>query len=1094
MIGPSVAKLEMLELLGLGGAAEVYRALDRSRGREVAVKVLSERAEPEMVARFVREARALGRLRHPHIVGLYDAGEESGQRYIVMELVRGGSLRERLQGERMPWHEACRIVKQVASALALAHEQGIIHRDIKPGNILFDEEGRAKLTDFGLAHLTDVSAMTRTGTVMGTVLYLSPEQALGRAVDARSDLYSLGAVFYEMLAGKPPFVGDSAVAVIYKHLNEEPQPLAAQGIDVPAKVERIVMRLLAKDRGRRYDSADDILAVLTDLLESGPQEDGAHAQAGIQLDEASSGLETGELGVSSLPLAGRAEERQSLIDALDKAVAGSGTAVMLAGEAGIGKTRLARELEAVARRKNVLVLWGACLYSDAPDPYAPVAEIVEAFGQGRGRSTTWAVLGELERDVEAALGAARQVLGLEPDGPGIPDWWHAAAPLDAQMKLFQTLARFLGTIARQRPVLVVLDDLQWASMATLQLLHHLARAIRGQRVMLLGLYRTDEPLTGDSGEESPLAEVLRRMSREKLYSEIMLDRLKEEDLELLVGSALHAEGLEPEFARILYRESEGNPFYLLETLRLLQDQGDLERVGDHWEMGALLENLEIPRSIVDLVERRLARTGRNERELLEWAAVAGPRLDAPLLADLAGGRRLSVLRQLRTLQDEHALLVSSAAGFGFAHNKVREVIYESVPAPLLSEMHLMVGELLEERNAGGESVSVYDLARHFYEAGDAARGYQYALQAADAAEAALAPAEAAAHLGRALELAEALPANVASPEQALQMRQRYAGLLATLGQQERAWDAYAQALKEASALGDVRAEGAILLEQGALRGRAGAWAEASALIEEALQLALRHGVSITEVGALQRKGYFAFEQGNWEDALALLRRALERADAYDLPVPKARILGNLGIVEHARGEPEMAIELFRDSVTTFSTAGMPLDVVRGLSNMGFCYQAMGRYDEAIAIHEEALERLEQVGDVREEGLAHLHMAESCEALGNVTEAREHCAKASRRFSLIGFEQGIADVDRVYARIASRQNRWEVAERYLRHAISVYDDHGDQLNLAESHEELAALLETVGEGAQAANELRRSKILYASLHGNGESSEDASPGG
>ena len=127
-------------------------------------------------------------------------------------------------------------------------------------------------------------------------------------------------------------------------------------------------------------------------------------------------------------------------------------------------------------------------------------------------------------------------------------------------------------------------------------------------------------------------------------------------------------------------------------------------------------------------------------------------------------------------------------------------------------------------------------------------------------------------------------------------------------------------------------------------------------------------------------------------------------------------------------------------------------------------------------------------------MAHLHMAESCEALGNVTEAREHCAKASRRFSLIGFEQGIADVDRVYARIASRQNRWEVAERYLRHAISVYDDHGDQLNLAESHEELAALLETVGEGAQAANELRRSKILYASLHGNGESSEDASPGG
>jgi eukaryotic-like serine/threonine-protein kinase len=1094
MVGPRVANLEMLELLGLGGAAEVYRALDRSRGCEVAVKVLSERAEPEMVARFVREARALERLRHPHIVALYDAGEESGQRYIVMELVRGGSLRERLQGERMPWRDACHIAQQVALALGSAHEQGIVHRDIKPGNILFDEDGSAKLTDFGLAHLTDVSAMTRTGTVMGTVLYLSPEQALGRAVDARSDLYSLGAVLYEMLAGKPPFVGDSAVAVIYKHLNEEPQSLAAAGVDVPANVERIVMRLLAKDHDRRYASADELADALTDAMDSGSHGESRGSTGATELEVSSADVRVGDAALSPLPLAGRAEERQALVDALDDAVAGSGTVVLLAGEAGIGKTRLARELEAVARQKNVLALWGACLYSDAPDPYAPIAEIVDAFGAGRGKSTTWAVLGELEKDVEAALGAARQVLGLEPDGPGIPDWWREAAPLDAQMQLFQTMARFLGTIARQRPVLVVLDDLQWASMATLQLLHHLARATRGQRVMLLGLYRTDEPLAGDQGEATPLAEVLRRMSRERLYREIRLERLKEADLELLVGSALHAEGLEPEFARVLYRESEGNPFYLLETLRLLQHQGDLERVGDHWEMVALLENLQIPRSIVDLVERRLARIAPDERELLEWAAVAGPRLDASLLADLTGERRLSVLRLLRTLQDEHALLVSSPAGFGFAHSKVGEVIYESVPAPLLREMHLMVGELLEERYAAGDAVSVYDLARHFYEAGDAVRGHQYALQAADAAEAALAPGEAAAHLGRALELAEALLSDAVMPEQELETRQRYAGLLATLGQQERASNAYAQALAQARALGDVRSEGAILLEQGALRGRAGAWAEASVLIDDALQLGVHHGLALTQVDALQRRGYFAFEQGNWEEAVDLLRKALERAAAYDLPLHKARILGNLGIVEHARGRPEVAIELFRDSVATFSTEGMPLDVVRGLSNMGFCFQAMERYDEAIAIYEEALERLEQVGDVREEGLAHLHMAESCEALGNVTEAREHCAKASRRFSLIGFEQGIADVDRVYARIATRQNRWEVAERYLRHAIAVYDDHGDQLNLAETHGELAALLERVGERVQAANELERSKILYASLHGCKDSLADTSPGG
>lgn len=1086
MLGPKLANLEILELLGLGGAAEVYRALDRSRGTEVAIKVLSERAEPEMVARFVREARALEQLQHPHIVGIHGAGEEAGQRYIVMELVRGGSLRERLQGEPMPWREAAEIVRQVASALARAHAQGIVHRDIKPGNILFDDEGRAKLTDFGLAHLSDVSAMTRTGTVMGTVLYLSPEQAVGRAVDARSDLYALGAVFYEMLAGQPPFVADTAVAVIYKHLNEEPQPLAAVGVDVPGAIERIVMRLLAKDAERRYASANDVVEALTAALDGASTDD--LMPAAVQAtDDALAGGE--------LPLVGRAAERQALIDALDGAIAGSGTTVLLAGEAGIGKTRLARELELVARRKNVLVLWGTCLYSDTPDPYAPIAEIVDAFGEGRGRSTTWAVLGELEKDVEAALGAARQVLGLGADGPDLPAWWRDAAPLDAQMQLFQTLATFLATISRQRPVLVVLDDLQWASMATLQLLHHLARAIRGQRCLLLGLCRTDEPLPSKEGEPPPLTEVLRRMSREGLHREVKLERLTEEDLRFLVGAALHAEGLEPEFASVLYRECEGNPFYLLETLRLLQAQGDLERVGDHWEMVALLDQLEIPRSIVDLVQRRLDRTSRQERELLEWAAVAGPRVDVALLAELEGESRLAVLRRLRALQDEHALLTASVDGFAFVHNKIREVVYEGLPGPLRQEMHLMVGELLEKRAGSGASVSAYDLAKHFCEGGDAARGYRYALEAADAAEAALAPGEAAAYLGRALDLVDGLPPDVAPLAQVLEARQRYAGLLATLGQHDGAWHAYEQALADAHSLGDTAREGAILLEQGALRGRAGEWVEATALVDQALSLALREGIATTEVGALQRKGYFAFEQGDWDAAIALLEQALGRAEEHDLSIQRARILGNLGIVEHARGRPEVAIGLFRDSVATFSAHEMSLDVVRGLSNMGFCHQRMGQYDEAMACYQQALELLDQVGDVREQGLAHLHMAESCEALGNITEARSHCVKASRRFSLIGFEQGVADVDRVYARIAMRESRWDVAERYLRHAMAVYDEHGDQLNLAETHSELAELLEVVGERSQAADELERSRVLFATLHGDGgESSEDASPGG
>ncbi|HUT21303.1 MAG TPA: protein kinase, partial [Anaerolineae bacterium] len=255
IIGRTVAHYEVLELLGIGGAAEVYRALDVANRREVALKLLSERADPGMVLRFTREAKALSRLDHPRIVKTYEAGAADGQRYLALELVLGGSLKERLQRGPLEWREAVRLAVQVAEALDHAHTSGIVHRDLKPGNIMLDEQGAARLMDFGLAHVSDASAMTRTGTVMGTVYYLSPEQAVGKHVDARSDLYALGAVLFEMLTGQPPFTGPSAVSIIYKILNEQAPRLRDVAPALPPLLDALVDRLLQKDPVRRFGNA-----------------------------------------------------------------------------------------------------------------------------------------------------------------------------------------------------------------------------------------------------------------------------------------------------------------------------------------------------------------------------------------------------------------------------------------------------------------------------------------------------------------------------------------------------------------------------------------------------------------------------------------------------------------------------------------------------------------------------------------------------------------------------------------------------------------------------------------------------------------------
>jgi serine/threonine-protein kinase len=252
--------------LGHGGMATVYRGTDRVLHRPVAVKVLAAHhaRDLDFVARFRREAQAAARLNHPNVVAVYDTGEDGDRYFIVMELVDGHTLQEVLR-ERGPLSpdEAAAIAEQAAAALAAAHAEGIVHRDIKPANIMITPSGDVKVMDFGIARAATVGdSITRTTSVLGTASYLSPEQAESRPLDARSDIYSLGVVLYEMLAGRAPFEGETAVSVAYKHVNEQPVPPSRHHPDVPAELEAIALQAMAKDPAHRYQQAEDMRADL----------------------------------------------------------------------------------------------------------------------------------------------------------------------------------------------------------------------------------------------------------------------------------------------------------------------------------------------------------------------------------------------------------------------------------------------------------------------------------------------------------------------------------------------------------------------------------------------------------------------------------------------------------------------------------------------------------------------------------------------------------------------------------------------------------------------------------------------------------------
>ena len=276
--GPTVFndRYELHRKLAQGGMANVYLARDLLLDRPVAVKVMfPEHARDDaFVERFRREATAAANLNHPNIVAIYDWGQQHGTYYIVMEYVEGRPLSEIIRSEG-PLHpdRAAEITADVAAALAFAHRNGVVHRDVKPGNILITGAGQVKVADFGIAQATNSDAtlnLTQAGAVMGTATYFSPEQAQGLPVDPRSDLYSLGCVLYEMLAARPPFSGDSPVAIAYKHVQEQPYPPSTVNPSVPAALEAIDMKLLQKDPADRYASAEDLRSDLRRFLEGQP--------------------------------------------------------------------------------------------------------------------------------------------------------------------------------------------------------------------------------------------------------------------------------------------------------------------------------------------------------------------------------------------------------------------------------------------------------------------------------------------------------------------------------------------------------------------------------------------------------------------------------------------------------------------------------------------------------------------------------------------------------------------------------------------------------------------------------------------------------
>ncbi len=1031
MIGQTLGHYRIIEKVGAGGMGEVYQAEDSQLLRRVALKFLPERivADPTAVERFVREARAASALNHPNIVTIHEIGESGANRFIVMEFIVGSTLRK-MVGQGMDLASLARIGEQVAKALSVAHAAGIVHRDIKPDNIMVRDDGYVKVLDFGLARLvptgsspTFATADTAAGTVLGTARYMSPEQARGEKTDSATDMFSLGIVLYELSTGRHPFPADSQIGVLHAILSQTPLPPSRLNAQVPALLDSLILRLLEKD-ARLRPAASEVESEL-------------RALTGSQV----SSPETRGVVPRERHTVGRKFELGELRAAFDSAVAGRGLVMCVAGEPGIGKTTLVEDFLAglVAAGCQCSIARGKCSERLAgTEAYLPILEAIESLLQG-GESISTASTLKLVA----------------------PTWYVQVAPLAAndssfsrvmeeakaasQERLKRELSAFLQEASRVRPLVFFLDDLHWADVSTVDLLAYIGGKVSSLRMLIIATYRPSDLLLA----KHPFAEIKLVLQERGVCRDVAVAFLTTADVELYLAQEFPEHRFPPEFTSLIHAKTEGSPLFMVDLIRYLRNREVIVEDGQgRWSLAESVPDVrrELPESVRSMIQRKIDQLSDAERRLLSAASVQGQEFDSAVVARALEMDAAEVEERLEILERIHLFVrkvgeqefpdSQLTLRYVFVHALYQNALFAALAPTRRASLSAAVAGALQafygERS--GEIAStlafLFEAARNFVRAAD------YFLLAAQNAARVFANHEAISLSRRAIANAEKLR-GAERMSRVLAAAFELARLHLTTSQFDEAIKDFALAEKVAVELGN---------EEGQIDAICGA------------------GMSLYYVHRLAEMR----QQAN---------RALDIARDAGSSVGVASAEAVLACDRLCTGDLDAAEKYFQRAIPVLQGKGVQLGVVDAVANLGALHAWRLDYAEAERASSWALEKAREIGD-------NFHIVSGLffrgMALGNqgrLSEALGALEEAQRVAELNGERYWLPRIPNTLGWIYREMQDLETALRLDTENVGLAEEMGMVEGCANAHVNLGHDYLALGEPASAFEHLQQAEQLF-----------------